>query len=246
MNFRLVLSTLVAVTAVRSSLGGDDDQLQRKMARKPPTPAPTRAPTPAPVSSSCKSIKDIACGDDDFEILCRALKRTDLDDDLAQPGSFTVFAPTDDAFRNLFGSDAWRALRRLPGDALTDLLLYHVIDGDTIYFDDLERKSKYRLGSKSIYIFVVKHLQFLIFFSPIACCSKCRANKTFQVGRDNSYTDWVSFIKMLVQTGHSNLTLSCSRSQPEIIDKDIEACNGIIQVVNEVLLPKGFYDNYVQ
>jgi uncharacterized surface protein with fasciclin (FAS1) repeats len=154
MIFRLALSTLVAATAVRSSLGGDDDPLQRKMSRKPPTPsptrsptrAPTRAPTPAPVSS-CKSIKDIACGDDDFEILCRALKRTDLDDVLAQPGSFTVFAPTDDAFHNLFGSDSWRDLRRLPGDVLTDLLLYHVVDGDTLYLDDLKCNTRYFMAN---------------------------------------------------------------------------------------------------
>jgi hypothetical protein len=33
--------------------------------------------------------------------------------------------------------------------------------------------------------------------------------------------------------------------KPEIIVSDVDACNGIVQVVDEVLLPEGFYHEYV-
>ncbi len=56
-----------------------------------------------------------------FETLAGALTSQDLVETLQGDGPFTVFAPTDDAFGLL---DA------IPeGDALTDVLLYHVADG---------------------------------------------------------------------------------------------------------------------
>jgi uncharacterized surface protein with fasciclin (FAS1) repeats len=110
MNVRFALSCLVAASATTSIFGN---------------------------SPQCESIKKIACGADDFDFLCWALKRTDLDDVLNGSGFFTVFAPTDDAFRKTFGDDVRRALRRLPGDALEDLLLYHVYDDEAIEFADL-------------------------------------------------------------------------------------------------------------
>jgi transforming growth factor-beta-induced protein len=56
-----------------------------------------------------------------FTTLAGALTSANLVTTLQGPGPFTVFAPTDDAFSKL---DA------IPtGDALKDVLLYHVADG---------------------------------------------------------------------------------------------------------------------
>ncbi|MDD9964646.1 MAG: fasciclin domain-containing protein [Myxococcales bacterium] len=56
-----------------------------------------------------------------FSSLAGALTSADLVPTLQGPGPFTVFAPTDDAFA---------ALPTVPeGDALSDVLLYHVVDG---------------------------------------------------------------------------------------------------------------------
>ena len=41
------------------------------------------------------TIVDIASGNNDFDILTRALKRTGFDDTLSSAGAFTVLAPTD-------------------------------------------------------------------------------------------------------------------------------------------------------
>jgi uncharacterized surface protein with fasciclin (FAS1) repeats len=76
MNFRLALSCVVAASVMTSSFGD---------------------------SERCKSITEIACSSDEFEILCWTLRKTGLNDTLADPGSNTVFAPTDDAFLSMFG-----------------------------------------------------------------------------------------------------------------------------------------------
>jgi uncharacterized surface protein with fasciclin (FAS1) repeats len=125
-----------------------DEVMLPKKRTPAPTPAPTkpRAPTPAP-TRSCKSIKEIVCGDDDFEYLCKGLKWAELDDVLDDPGSFTFFAPTDDAFRNIFGSDTWRALKKLPGDALWGLLLYHVVEDHKLYYEDLKCDNRYYMAN---------------------------------------------------------------------------------------------------
>jgi transforming growth factor-beta-induced protein len=76
--------------------------------------------------SSEPSIAEIVTNDpDNFSTLLAALQTAELDDDLSEPGTYTVFAPTNDAFAKL-GDDTINALLADP-DALSDILLYHVI-----------------------------------------------------------------------------------------------------------------------
>lgn len=75
------------------------------------------------------TITDIAVGDDRFETLVTALTAAGLAGTLDQPGPFTVFAPTDDAFAKLPASTLNAALAD-PNGLLTDILLYHVVSGD--------------------------------------------------------------------------------------------------------------------
>jgi transforming growth factor-beta-induced protein len=66
-------------------------------------------------------IVDTAVAAGDFTSLAGALTDADLVDTLKGDGPFTVFAPTDAAFA---------ALDAVPtGDALVDVLTYHVVDG---------------------------------------------------------------------------------------------------------------------
>lgn len=96
------------------------------------------------------SIVDIAVGNPDFEVLVLALQAADLVDTLANPNAeFTVFAPTDAGFAQLATdlgfagdtSDAQAVFDAIAGvlagldpdgdpiPLLTDILLYHVVDG---------------------------------------------------------------------------------------------------------------------
>lgn len=87
-------------------------------------PAPTPEPEPEPMS-----IVDVAVSNGSFTTLVAALEATGLDVTLSDmDSSFTVFAPTDDAFA-LLGDDTIAALLE-DTETLSDILTYHVIDSE--------------------------------------------------------------------------------------------------------------------
>ncbi|QDK81378.1 fasciclin domain-containing protein [Spirosoma sp. KCTC 42546] len=61
-----------------------------------------------------------------FTLLKAALVRTGLDGTLSQPGTYTVFAPTDDAFK-LFGYGDVATVNAAPVETLKAVLQYHVL-----------------------------------------------------------------------------------------------------------------------
>ena len=81
-----------------------------------------------------KTIAEIATEAGNFTSLLGALQATGLADTFAQPGNYTVFAPTDDAFAALGDVN-------LSEDELTAILLYHVVNDsltrDQLATDDL-------------------------------------------------------------------------------------------------------------
>lgn len=84
------------------------------------------APEPPPEPEGPGTIIEVAGATGDFDTLLAALDATELDDVLSdETGTFTVFAPTDEAFEVL-GQDAIDGLLADP-ETLRDILLYHVI-----------------------------------------------------------------------------------------------------------------------
>jgi len=78
-------------------------------------------------------IVDVAIGAaPEFTTLVGALVDTGLDDVLRTEGPFTVFAPTNQAFEDL-GID----LGTLSQEDLSNILLYHVVQGARVYSSDL-------------------------------------------------------------------------------------------------------------
>lgn len=77
------------------------------------------------------SITETAVADGRFTTLVSALQRTGLDDVLSGTGTFTVFAPTDDAF-----ADSGIDLTTVSDTDLANLLRYHVL-GATVASTDL-------------------------------------------------------------------------------------------------------------
>jgi uncharacterized surface protein with fasciclin (FAS1) repeats len=71
--------------------------------------------------------------DGEFDVLQAAVVRAGLVEALNGTTQYTVFAPTDAAFVSTLGvadeAAAIAAVNGLPVDALTDILLYHVIEG---------------------------------------------------------------------------------------------------------------------
>jgi uncharacterized surface protein with fasciclin (FAS1) repeats len=84
---------------------------------------------------SAGTIADIASANGNFTTLIAALTATGLDTLVADPdNTFSVFAPTDDAFAAL-GQDTINALLA-DTDTLRDILLYHVFPDATVLSDD--------------------------------------------------------------------------------------------------------------
>jgi uncharacterized surface protein with fasciclin (FAS1) repeats len=115
-----------------------------------------------------------------------ALQAAGLDEALAGEGSFTVFAPTDDAFAKLPAGTIDALLGDIP--ALTDILLYHVVDGKVMAQD--------------------------------------------VVGLDDAETLQGAAFMILIDGGTVKLN-----GDSNVIITDIEAFNGVIHVIDSVLLP---------
>ncbi|MCH2032764.1 MAG: fasciclin domain-containing protein [Tenacibaculum sp.] len=78
-----------------------------------------------------KDITDLAIATPDLSILVQALQRANLVGALQADGPYTVFAPTNAAFQALLDSNAdWNSLDDIPVDVLTNVLLFHVINGN--------------------------------------------------------------------------------------------------------------------
>ena len=104
---------------VITACSDDDDEVHM--------PAPVvEAPAPAPTVTT---VVDAAVANGSFTTLVAALQATGLDATLAnESASFTVFAPTDDAFA-LLGQDTIDALLE-DTETLSKILTYHVLDSE--------------------------------------------------------------------------------------------------------------------
>ncbi len=73
------------------------------------------------------TIAEYALSDNNFSTLVQALTKADLVDVLNGTGNFTVFAPTNAAFTALFTELGVSGVDALSKEALTPILLYHVL-----------------------------------------------------------------------------------------------------------------------
>jgi len=135
-----------------------------------------------------QSIVEIAVADERFTTLVAALTAAELVETLSGEGPFTVFAPTNDAFAALPEGTVESLLLPENKQALTDILLYHVVSGKVLAADVVTLTAAPTVLGKDITITVKDGKVFL--------------NDTV-----------------------------------EVIITDIEASNGVIHVIDAVLLP---------
>jgi transforming growth factor-beta-induced protein len=141
-----------------------------------------------PAEEASNTIVDIAVADGRFTTLVAAVEAAGLVETLSGEGPFTVFAPTDDAFAALPAGTLESLLLPENKQALTDILLYHVVSGKVMAADVVSLTSAPTVLGKDITITVKDGKVFL--------------NDTV-----------------------------------EVIITDIEASNGVIHVIDAVLLP---------
>ena len=134
-----------------------------------------------------QTIVDIAVADGRFTTLVTALQAANLVETLQGEGPFTVFAPTDEAFAKL-PAGALDGLLADP-EALTNVLLYHVVSGKVMAADVVNLTSADTVANQPVSIMVEGDV---------------------------------------VKVGDA-----------QVIITDIEASNGVIHVIDTVLLPPG-------
>ena len=110
----------------------------------------TATPT---VASPMKTIVETAVADGRFTTLVAALQAAKLDGALSGPGPFTVFAPTDDAFKKLPDGTVASLLKE-PEGQLKQILLYHVVDGKVMAADVVKLTSAKTLQGSNVNITV--------------------------------------------------------------------------------------------
>ena len=81
------------------------------------------------------TIVEIASGDERFTLLVDAVVKADLAGALSADGPYTVFAPTNDAFNELFAALGVDVIDDLTAEQLQPILLYHVVSGKVMAAD---------------------------------------------------------------------------------------------------------------
>ena len=99
-----------------------------------------------PVAAGQKDIVDTAVGAGQFNTLVAAVKAAGLVDTLKGKGPFTVFAPTDAAFKKLPAGTVESLLKPENKAKLTAILTYHVVPGKVMSGDIKGKK----LNAKSV------------------------------------------------------------------------------------------------
>eukprot|EP00529_Nitzschia_sp_RCC80_P035964 CAMPEP_0113504140 /NCGR_PEP_ID=MMETSP0014_2-20120614/34558_1 /TAXON_ID=2857 /ORGANISM="Nitzschia sp." /LENGTH=167 /DNA_ID=CAMNT_0000399233 /DNA_START=905 /DNA_END=1409 /DNA_ORIENTATION=+ /assembly_acc=CAM_ASM_000159 len=165
------------------------------------------------------TIAEIACGLDDFSTLCAAVVAAGLDGALAGDGPFTVFAPTNEAFAALPDGTVEFLVSPEGIPTLTDILLYHVVSG-AFFAEDLVTPAVCAGGGD-----VGLTTTLLEKDVRTICCHSCDpAEKIFVKGAGNPREG----------NGSANANQDI---WPQLVATDVEACNGVIHVVNNVILP---------
>ena len=192
-NLKTVILILIFSLLLAACGGGAEETIE-------PTAEPTVAPTEEAMEEEMdeetpeetmeeemNSIVDVAVADGRFTTLVTAVAAAGLAETLSGEGAFTVFAPTDDAFAAL-PEGTLDSLLADPEGALTDVLLYHVVDGSVMAETVVTLESATTLGGEDVSI--------------------------------------------AVEDGTVILNDSA-----QVILTDIEASNGVIHVIDAVLLP---------
>lgn len=104
--------------------------------------------------ANAKDIVDTAVGAGSFTTLVAAVQAAGLVETLKGPGPFTVFAPTDDAFKKLPAGTVESLLLPENKDKLVAILTYHVVPGKVMAADVVKLKEAKTVNGAPVAIMV--------------------------------------------------------------------------------------------
>ncbi|RIH63339.1 fasciclin domain-containing protein [Mariniphaga sediminis] len=188
-NIAMAVALTVGVTSVTASQFNDAEWVlntaERTMEMEGRMPDASLFGTDDSKTAN-STVVEIAVGNPDFSILVEAVTKAGLAEALSADGPFTVFAPTNDAFKSLFSKLGVSGVKDLTAEQLTPILTYHVVSGK-VMSTDLSNTSAATLNGQKIKI------------------------------------DLSSGVKI---------------NDSKVVAADIEGKNGVIHVIDSVLLPE--------
>ena len=125
---------LIALSACGDD-GNDADETEATEATEAAAAAETSVADEAMDEEAAGTIVDVAVEAGSFETLVAAVEAAGLAETLSGEGPFTVFAPTDEAFAALPEGLVDALLLPENQEALTEILTYHVLDGEVLAAD---------------------------------------------------------------------------------------------------------------
>jgi uncharacterized surface protein with fasciclin (FAS1) repeats len=126
---RLPVLLIAAVLTCSAAACGDDED---SAASAQPM---TTTEMAAPAAEAPKDIVALAQGNDQLSTLVQAVTAADLAPTLQGEGPFTVFAPTNEAFKALPQGTLDELLAPDGKEQLTEILTYHVVEGEVMASD---------------------------------------------------------------------------------------------------------------
>ncbi|MBW4453153.1 MAG: fasciclin domain-containing protein [Nostoc indistinguendum CM1-VF10] len=160
----------------------------------PTATVPPVTPTPTIATQNLAELAKSAASQGQFKTLIQAVQAADLSEQLAAPGPYTVFAPTDAAFSALPKGALDQLLQPANKQQLVSLLAYHTIPGG--------------ITSQQLTSGQVKTVE----GSPV---------------------------QITVDRASNSITVN----NVKVTQPDIPASNGIVHIVDQVLLPPNFPTN---
>ena len=98
------------------------------------------------------NIMEVVLADKNLVTMSRGVKAAGLDTALSSSGPFTVFAPTNLAFKKWYGDELIKLLKPENKIQLTDILEYHVVQGRKKIKDLKDGQKLKTINGKELYV----------------------------------------------------------------------------------------------
>jgi uncharacterized surface protein with fasciclin (FAS1) repeats len=133
MNIKIVAAGFAVASLALVGCTSDSDTADSTPSPAATSAAPMETEAASPVAD--ETIVGVASGNPDFSTLVAAVEAAGLAETLSAPGPYTVFAPTNEAFEALPAGLVDALLLPENKEVLTQILTYHVVEGEVMSAD---------------------------------------------------------------------------------------------------------------
>lgn len=126
---KIYLPLVACITLVTVSCNSNDNAANTTSSSSTTTETKASGQSGVKDDQSAKNVVQVAIESKDHSTLVTAVKTAELVDALSNAGPFTVFAPTNEAFKKLPAGTVEGLLKPEKKNDLTDILQYHVAVG---------------------------------------------------------------------------------------------------------------------